>query len=99
MSDDHPLVAQRRRLLSVISETFQDDREWEGRVVCGFALVVELAGPDGERGLASRSSDATGDTDLTPWAANGLLNFALAEEMFDGEVVVSEEDEDEDEDR
>lgn len=98
MTDDtaHHLLIQRRRLLEAVVDAMRADPEWEGHVVCGFALVVELAGADGQRGIATRSSDATGDTDLTPWSANGLVNYALSDGMFDAIDLDYEEDEEDD---
>lgn len=89
---EHPGMAQRRQLLSAIVDAFREDDDWSDHIVCGFALVVELAGSDGGRGVAARSSDANGDTDLTPWAATGLLRFAWSEGMFD---AADPDDEDE----
>lgn len=104
MSDEHehdrqehelerPAMRQRRQLLEAVADALQLDDEWAGKVVSGFALVVELVGPDGGRGIAARSSDATGDTDLTPWAAEGLLRYALGEGMFESYDPDDDDDE------
>jgi hypothetical protein len=67
----------RRQLLDTISAAC------DGEIVTGFALVVELAGESGARALMTYSSDALGDANLPTWTAEGLLKYALDNDVFD----------------
>jgi hypothetical protein len=80
---------ERAKLLETISEVCEE-------VVTGFVLVVELAGTGGARTLWTISSDALGEAELPTWTAEGLLNYAIRESMFD--PLFAEEDDDGDDD-
>lgn len=86
-SDADPVLTQRRLVHQALEEVLQlEDRP---RVLAGWALVLETVDEDGGRTLSSMSGDAVGETDLTPWAAEGLFRYVAArgDEFFCAEVV------------
>jgi len=50
-------------------------RRVEGGIVTKWLLIAETVGPDGERGLWTRTSD-----DLKPWESAGMLRLAQVTE-------------------
>ncbi len=100
IDEEHHSIAARRLLHRAVEEAVQVDPELEGSVVVGWALVAELATRDQGRWLIARSGDATGETDLTPWQAQGMTDYATGSGMFDaitfnpeGDAEVDDEDE------
>lgn len=55
-------------LANAVEDTF---KRVEGGIVTKWLLIAETVGPDGERGLWTRTSD-----DLKPWESLGMLRFA-----------------------
>lgn len=71
-------------LTTAVEDTF---KRVEGGIVTKWLLIAETVGPDGERGLWTRTSD-----DLKPWESVGMLRFA---EITEGQAWRREDDEDE----
>jgi hypothetical protein len=87
----HPIVAQRRLLHAAIEEAIRADPDLDGHVCSGFLVVFEAAGADGMRWLCSRSGDALGESDLTPWAADGMVRYALEQGFFGADEEIGDE--------
>lgn len=54
----------------------------EGFVVTGWALVYEAVAADGSRVIAAGTGDATGDFPLPSWTAEGMVQYALNNDLF-----------------
>lgn len=89
---EHPLVKQRRAIHDAISETLDGDTSFEGHILSGWVLIYETVGPDGERGMSTRSGDANGELDLPPWTAEGWTRYVAASGYFDAADDESDDD-------
>ncbi len=81
---DSPFVKQRRAIHEAISASIGDVTEFDSHILSGWVLIFETVGPNGERGMQTRSGDASGDLDLTPWTAEGWCRYVAASGYFDG---------------
>lgn len=77
-----------RRLEAAIPEAFAV----EGGFVNKWVVLAETIGPDGERGMWTRTSP-----DLKPWDTMGMLEFAMAIERRGEGWGRANDDEDDDE--
>ncbi len=82
---ENPYVQQRRAIHAAITDSVTDDTELEGHILSGWVLVFETVGQDGVRGMHACSGDATGDSDLPPWTAEGWTRYVAANGYFDAE--------------
>lgn len=91
-SDAEQTKLQRRLVHQALEQVLQ--LEERARVLSGWVVVYETADEDGGRTLSCMSGDAFGETDLTPWAAEGLLRYVGS--RGDEFLVVMEEADDDD---
>jgi hypothetical protein len=84
----------RRRIHESILDAIAAE-EIEDTVLAGWNLIYEGIHQGSKRSLTYITSDATGETPLTPWAARGYMNHM--EDMFvtSDNIDIDEEDEDE----
>lgn len=81
---ENPLVIQRRAIHAAISDSLDEETSFEGHILSGWVLILETVGPNGERGMVTRSSDASGDLELPPWTSEGWARYVAASGYFDG---------------
>lgn len=74
---------QRSAIHETVGKSLDDETSFAGHILSGWVLLYETVGPDGERGMHSRSSDATGETDLPPWTSEGWCRYVAASGYFD----------------
>lgn len=84
--EEYPLMKQRRILHEAIQETLPVDERYLENVVSGWVLIVETAEPESGRRLTTFTSDASGESDLLPWSAEGWLRYVAdrGDEFLEG---------------
>jgi len=96
MSDvdsDSPVAKQRRVIHDTLDASLDAETAFEGHILSGWVLIYETCGPDGQRGMVTRSGDALGDEDLPPWTSEGWCRYVAASGFFDAVAAVEGDDE------
>ncbi len=86
----------RERLHEALSEIVRECEEDEG-VISGWILCYEQVHPEDVRSLSVVTSDATGVTDISPWAGEGILRHVASNyEMYSSPDEDDSDEEDDD---
>ncbi len=71
----------RKEFHEFMREKIAEDEE-NDTVLVGWVLIYEGAHADGKRSLNILSSEVNGEQDITPWASQGYLKYAMDTDML-----------------